>query len=129
MAKNKPILSQAEKVAIIEQGGETTREGLKIMGKLADRVVQASITSPYYSVCAIALLSSMMVRGKLIPAETSMLVTGTGLTLLGANTVMESIPILSGMSSGAYIDNQYDDHPVSPWAIVDTDKYLETIEQ
>lgn len=114
--KKPPILSKDEKVAIIHEGGETTRQFIRSVGSLADRVVQASITSPYYSVTAIALLSAMMVRGRLIPPETSMIVTGAGLTLLGANTVSESIPIISGMSSGAYIDNEYDKQPVSPWA-------------
>jgi len=129
MAKaKKPILSQAEKVAIIEQTGETAREAMKQIGNVADRVVQAGITSPYMSVTLVALLSAMMVRANLIPPETSMLVTGTGLTLLGANTVMESIPILSGMSSGAFIDNQYDQQPISPWAIENVSPYLKDLE-
>ena len=128
MSKKKPLLSQAEKVAMIHETGEITREGMRQLGRVADRVVQAGITSPYMSVTLVALLSAMMVRGNLIPTETSMLVTGTGLTLLGANTVMESIPVLSGMTSGAFIDNAYDQQPISPWAIEPVDKYLETIE-
>lgn len=118
MAKSKPILNSEQKLALIHETGETSRELLKGIVKVADRVVQASITSPYYSVTAVALLSAMMVRGKLIPPETSMIVTGAGLTLLGANAVSESVPIISGMSSGAYIDNEYDQQPVSPWADV-----------
>ena len=118
--RKKPLLSVEEKVALIHESGEITREGLRQIGSLADRVVQASITSPYYSVCAIAILSAMMVRGRLIPPETSMLVTGTGLTLLGANTIVESLPLLSGMTSQEkMLDNQYDENPgVSPWANV-----------
>ena len=124
----KPIMSEALKLKTLEETGETSREIVRTVGRLADRVVQASITSPYYSVTAVALLSAMMVRGRLIPPETSMIVTGAGLTLLGANAVSESIPILSGMSSGAYIDNEYDKQPVSPWANAEPiDRYLETI--
>lgn len=116
--------------------GETSRKFLDITGKVADRVVQASLSSPYYSFAGIALLSAMMVRGKLISPDTSNLVTGTGLVLLGANAVTESIPLLSGMSSGAFIDNEYDKQPVSPWAIPDNrieldeslERYLETVE-
>lgn len=126
--KKKDLMSEAEKVALIEQTGETARETMRQIGRVADRVVQASITSPFLSVTMVALLSAMMVRGRLIPAETSMIVTGAGLTLLGANTISESIPIISGMSSGAYIDNEYDKQPISPWAIEPADKYLETVE-
>lgn len=126
--KKTPLLSTEEKVAMIHETGEISRETLRQIGRVADRVIQASITSPFYSFTAVALLSAMMVRGNLIPPETSMLVTGTGLTLLGANTVMESIPILSGMSSGAFIDNEYDKQPISPWAIEPVDKYLKTVE-
>lgn len=125
--KKAPLLSNEEKIAMIHESGEVTREGLRQIGRVADRVVQASLSSPYYSVSAVALLSAMMVRGRLIPPETSMIVTGAGLTLLGANTVSESIPILSGMSSGAYIDNEYDKQPVSPWA-VPTDIDLKSLE-
>lgn len=125
--KKAPLLSKEEKIAMIHESGEVTREGLRQIGRVADRVVQASLSSPYYSVSAVALLSAMMVRGRLIPPETSMIVTGAGLTLLGANTVSESIPILSGMSSGAYIDNEYDKQPVSPWA-VPTDIDLKSLE-
>lgn len=114
--RKRKILTQDEKIAMIEQTGETSREFIRVVGKVADRVVQASITSPYYSVTAVALLSAMMVRGRLIPPETSMIVTGAGLTLLGANTIAENLPIISGMTSGAYIDNAYDQQPVSPWA-------------
>lgn len=133
MTKKKPIMSETEKVALIKESGETSRELLRVVGNVADRVIQASITSPYYSVCAVALLSGMMVRGHLIAPETSMIVTGAGLTLLGANTVSESIPIISGMSSGAYIDNAYDQQPISPWAvpkvsIEDADLELKSLE-
>lgn len=129
----KPLMSEAEKIATIQEGGKIAREGLRQIGHVADRVVQASITSPYLSVTMVALLSAMMVRGKLIPAETSMIVTGTGLALLGANTVTESVPILSGLTSGAHIDNTYDSHPVSPWADNSAhsdalDRYLVTLE-
>lgn len=121
MAKSKkPILSKEEKLAMIEETGETSRELVRGIVKVADRVVQASLSSPYYSVSAIALLSAMMVRGRLIPPETSMIVTGTGLTLLGANTIMESLPILSGLTGQEkMLDNQYDELTgVSPWADV-----------
>ena len=116
--KKQPLMNTEQKVALIHETGLTARKFLEVTGSLADRVVQASITSPYYSVTAVALLSAMMVRGKLIPPETSMIVTGAGLALLGANTVSESIPLISGMSSGAFIDNEYDQQPVSPWAEV-----------
>lgn len=119
MKTPKRILTKEERLALIHETGETTREGLRMIGRVADRVVQAGITSPYMSVTLVALLSAMMVRGKLIPPETSMIVTGAGLTLLGANTVAESIPVISGMSSGAYIDNEYDKQPISPWAVPD----------
>ena len=122
MTRKKPLMSKEEKIALIHESGEITREGIRQIGRVADRVVQAGITSPYMSVTLVALLSAMMVRGNLIPPETSMLVTGTGLALLGANTVTESIPILSGMSSGAYLDNQYDQQPISPWAIEPVDQ-------
>lgn len=121
MAKPKrKILTEKEKLAITQEGGETAREAIRGIVKVADRVVQASLSSPYYSVSAIALLSAMMVRGRLIPPETSMIVTGTGLTLLGANTIMESLPILSGLTGQEkMLDNQYDELTgVSPWADV-----------
>lgn len=116
----KPILNNEQKLAMIHEGGETTREAIKGIIKVADRVVQASLSSPYYSVSAIALLSAMMVRARMIPPETSMIVTGTGLTLLGANTIIETIPLLGGLTkTEALIDNQYDENPgVSPWADV-----------
>ena len=131
--KKSPLLSDAQKVAMIHEGGETSRELIRTIGKVADRVVQASITSPYYSVAGITLLSAMMVRGKLISPATSNIVTGTGLTLLGANQIIESIPILSGLAKGeAMIDNEYDSQPVSPWAPVSVedvkDNYLKTLE-
>lgn len=137
MARRKPpILSKEEKVAMIEQSGETARELVRGISKVADRVVQASLSSPYYSVSAVALLSAMMVRGKLIAPETSMIVTGAGLALLGANTISETVPLISGMSSGAYIDNEYDQQAVSPWApepnvVLDSqlEDYLRTVSQ
>lgn len=129
--KKPPIFSKEEKVAAIHEGGEITREVIRQIGRVGDRVIQASLSSPYYSVSAIALLSAMMVRGKLIPPETSMLVTGTGLTLLGANTIVDTLPLLSGLTkTDTMLDNQYDENPgVSPWAVEPADRYLQTIEQ
>ena len=58
-----------------------------------------------------------------------MIVTGAGLTILGATTIADSLPILSGTLNSSAIDNEYDQQPVSPWAVVDVDPYLKTIEQ
>ena len=106
--------------AIVHETGLIMQEVIKGGTKIGDRFIQASLSSPYYSWAAIALLTSMGVRAKLWPADTSNLVTGTGLALLGLTTVENFFPVLSGfIGSEKMIDNKWDlaKGVISPWAI------------
>lgn len=106
--------------AIVHETGLVMQEVIKGGTKIGDRFLQASISSPYMSWSAVALLTAMGVRAKLWPADTSNLVTGTGLALLGLTTIEESLPILSGfMGTEKMIDNKWDlaKGVISPWAI------------
>lgn len=116
--RKKDVMSEETKQVMIRETGELAREAVRGIVKVGDRVVQASLSSPYYSVAAVSLISAMMVRARMIPPETSMIVTGAGLTLLGASTITETIPVISGLSGNErMIDNQYDElNNVSPWA-------------
>jgi len=121
--KKYPLSEKTEQV-VIEQAGRVTTEIVKGITTLADRVIQASLASPYYSWATIALISAMGVRARLWSHDTSNLVTGTGLVLLGSTAVFESIPVLSGLSrSEIMVDNAWDESKViSPWAIKIIDK-------
>lgn len=105
--------------AIVHETGMVMQEAVKGGVKIGDRFLQASISSPYMSWAAVALLTAMGVRMKLWPADTSNLVTGTGLALLGLTTIEETLPILNGfMGTEAMIDNKWDKSKViSPWAL------------
>jgi hypothetical protein len=110
--------------AVVTQTGYVMGEVIKGGVKVGDRFIQASISSPYMSWAAVTLLCAMGVRAKLWSSDTSNLVTGTGLALLGLTTIEESLPILHGfMGTEAMIDNKWDrSKVVSPWAIEVTDK-------
>jgi hypothetical protein len=106
-------------VQILKSAEGIARQMIISGASLGDRVIQASLGSPYYSWAAITLLSAMGTRAKLWSPYTSDLVTGTGLALLGASEVLEAIPILSGLSgTEKMIDNKWDKSKVlSPWPI------------
>lgn len=105
--------------AIVHETGQVMQEVVRGGVKIGDRFLQASISSPYWSWAAVTLLCAMGVRAKLWSSDTSNLVAGAGLTLLGASTVIESIPILNGLSgSEKMIDNKWDkSNVISPWPI------------
>ena len=115
--------------AVIHETGLVMQEVVKGGVKIGDRFLQASISSPYMSWAAVTALMSMGVRAKLWPSDTSNLVTGTGLALLGLTTIEETIPILSGfMGTEAMIDNKWDKSKVvSPWALEGGDDQLDKI--
>lgn len=115
--------------AIVHETGSVMQEVVKGGVKIGDRFLQASISSPYMSWAAVSLLCSMGVRAKLWPTDTSNLVTGTGLALLGLTTIEETIPLLNGfMGTEKLIDNTWDKSKVvSPWALEGGDEKLDEI--
>ena len=130
MSKRKPIFTRprmdpAVQIQFFKSAEAVTRQFIESGAKLGDRVIQASLGSPYYSWAAISLLSAMGVRAKLWSPATSDLVTGTGLALLGSSTVLEAIPLLGQLSgTEKMIDNKWDKSKViSPWAIEIGDKH------
>ena len=104
--------------AIVHETGEIMQEVIRGGAKIGDRFIQASLSSPYYSWATIALLTAMGVRAKLWSAETSDLITGTGLAILGVSEIEQSIPMLKGFVGTGMIDNKWDKSKVlSPWPL------------
>lgn len=115
--------------AIVHETGGIMQEVVKGGVKVGDRFLQASISSPYWSWAAVTLLSAMGVRAKLWSNDTSNLVSGTGLVLLGASSVIEAIPVLQNFSgTEKMIDNKWDTSKVvSPWALESNSDDLDEI--
>lgn len=105
--------------AIVHETGQVMQEVVKGGVKIGDRFIQAGISSPYWSWAAVAFLSAMGVRAKLWSPDTSNLVTGTGLALLGSSAIIEAIPVIGQLSgSQAMIDNKWDkSRVISPWPL------------